>query len=159
MGYSPPGSSGHGILWARILRWVAISFPRGSSRPRDQTQVCCIAGQFFTNWASVEYTSCSFFFVSPSSISHFVYWRRQWHPTPVLLPGKSHGRRSLLGCSPWGRWESGTTERLHFHFYALEKEMAGFLVFQPSTFFSTCLMGQKSDLNLGVILPSKIEMF
>ena len=30
-------------------------------------------------------------------------WRRQWHPTPVLLPGKSHGRRSLVGCSPWGR--------------------------------------------------------
>ena len=43
-------------------------------------------------------------------------WRRQWHPTPVLLPGKSHGRRSLVGCSPWGRYESDRTERLHFHF-------------------------------------------
>ena len=42
--------------------------------------------------------------------------RRQWHPTPVLLPGKSHGRRSLGGCSPWGHEESDTTERLHFHF-------------------------------------------
>ena len=42
--------------------------------------------------------------------------RRQWHPTPVLLPGKSHGRRSLVGCSPWGRKESDTTERLPFHF-------------------------------------------
>ena len=42
--------------------------------------------------------------------------RRQWHPTPVLLPGKSHGRRSLVGCSPWGRTELDTTERLHFHF-------------------------------------------
>src|SRR5574337_1574521 len=40
------------------------------------------------------------------------YGRRQWHPTPVLLPGKSHGRKSLVGCSPWGRSESGTTERL-----------------------------------------------
>ena len=40
----------------------------------------------------------------------------QWHPTPVLLPGKSHGRRSLVGCSPWGCWESDMTERLHFHF-------------------------------------------
>ena len=39
-----------------------------------------------------------------------------WHPTPVLLPGKSHGLRSLVGCSPWGREESDTTERLHFHF-------------------------------------------
>ena len=43
-------------------------------------------------------------------------WRRQWHPTPVLLPGKSHGRRSLVGCSPWGCEESDTTERLHFDF-------------------------------------------
>ena len=42
--------------------------------------------------------------------------RRRWHPTPVLLPGKSHGRRSLVGCSPWGHEESDTTERLHFHF-------------------------------------------
>ena len=49
---------------------------------------------------------------------------RQWHPTPVLLPGKSHGWRSLVGCSPWGREESDMTERLHFHFHALEKEMA-----------------------------------
>ena len=38
------------------------------------------------------------------------------HPTPVLLPGKSHGRRSLEGCSSWGCWGSDTTERLHFHF-------------------------------------------
>ena len=42
--------------------------------------------------------------------------RKQWHPTPVLLPGKSHGWRSLVGCSPWGREESDMTERLHFHF-------------------------------------------
>ena len=41
-------------------------------------------------------------------------WRRQWHPTPVLLPGKSHGWRSLVGCSPWGHKESDMTEWLHF---------------------------------------------
>ena len=39
-----------------------------------------------------------------------------WHPTPVLLPGKSHGWRSLVGCSPWGCEESDTTEQLHFDF-------------------------------------------
>ena len=43
--------------------------------------------------------------------------RRQWHPTPVLLPGKSHGQRSLVGCSPWGREESDMTERLHFSLF------------------------------------------
>ena len=41
---------------------------------------------------------------------------RQWHPTPVLLPGESHGRRSLAGCSPRGCKESDKTEQLHFHF-------------------------------------------
>ena len=43
-------------------------------------------------------------------------WRRQWHHTLVLLPGNSHGRRSLVGCSPCGHWGLDTTERLHFHF-------------------------------------------
>ena len=42
--------------------------------------------------------------------------RRHWRPTPVLLPGKSHGQRSLEGCSPRGLEESDTTEQLHFHF-------------------------------------------
>ena len=52
--------------------------------------------------------------------------RRQWQPTPVLLPGKSHGQRSLLGCSPQGREEWDTTDlfTFTFHFHALEKEMA-----------------------------------
>ena len=45
-----------------------------------------------------------------------MHWRRKWQPTPVLLPGKSHGRRSLVGCSPWGHEETDTTERLPFHF-------------------------------------------
>ena len=46
-------------------------------------------------------------------------WRRQWQPSPVLLPGKSHGWRSLVGCSPWGHEESDMTEKLHFHFSLL----------------------------------------
>ena len=49
-------------------------------------------------------------------ITHVNFWRRQWHPTPVLLPGKSQGQRSLGGCSPWGHKESDTTKQLHFHF-------------------------------------------
>ena len=48
-------------------------------------------------------------------------WRRQWHPTPVLLPGKSHGQRSVVGSSPWG--QSDMTERLPFHLHTLEQEM------------------------------------
>ena len=44
----------HGILQARTLEWVAFAFSRGSSQPRDQTQVCCIAGGFITSWATGE---------------------------------------------------------------------------------------------------------
>ena len=43
-------------------------------------------------------------------------WRSQWHPTPVILSGKSHGQRSLVRCSPWGHWELDMTKQLHFHF-------------------------------------------
>ena len=54
MDCSSPGSSVHGILQARILEWVAISFSRGSSQPRDWTQVSCIAGRCFNLWATRE---------------------------------------------------------------------------------------------------------
>ena len=49
-----PGSPVHGILQARILEWVAVPFSGGSSQPRDRTQVSCIAGRFFTIWATRE---------------------------------------------------------------------------------------------------------
>ena len=54
MDCSPSGSSVHGILQTRILEWVAILFSRESSWPRDQTRVSCIAGRFFTVWATRE---------------------------------------------------------------------------------------------------------
>ena len=61
-------------------------------------------------WIHVLWLWCEFVF------TWCVSWRRQWHPTPVLLPGKSHGQRSLVGCSSLGSKESDRTERLHFHF-------------------------------------------
>ena len=51
------------------------------------------------------------------SLIRMIPWRRKRQPTPVFLPGKSHGRRSLVGYSPWCRKELDTTERLHFHFH------------------------------------------
>ena len=67
---SPPGSSVHGILQARVLQWVAISFSRGSFQPRDWTWVLCTVGRFFTIWAyqgSPKITRWS------SSVIHFWY--------------------------------------------------------------------------------------
>ena len=51
------------------------------------------------------------------SLFAFMHWRRKWQPTPVFLPGKSHGQRSLIGHSPWGRKESDTTKRFQFFFW------------------------------------------
>ena len=63
--------------------------------------------------------------------------RRQWQPTPALLPGKPHGWRSLIGYSPCGRKESDTTERLHFHFLPGELNIVtetGFIFFDWENF-------------------------
>ena len=181
MDCSPPGSCVQEIFQARILEWVAISFSRESSQPRDQTQVSCTAGRFFTNWATREvleekkskrkkskrityiitYISASLTMLNPLTVwltvqcgkflerweyqttffwetcmqvkkqqleldmeqgtgsksgkeyvkavyCHPAYltWRRHWHPTPVLLPGKSRGvAKSRTQLSDW-----------HFHF-------------------------------------------
>ena len=92
--YTAWGSSIHGILQARILEYVTIPFSRVTSQPRDWTRVSCIAGKFFTIWAMREAHILGILAFN---------WRRQPHPTPVLLPGKSYEWRSLVGCSPWGR--------------------------------------------------------
>ena len=88
--------------FSRQEYWSGLSFrsPGESSWPRDRIHV--------------SYVSCNgrwvlYLRLAPPR-------RRQWHPTPVLLPGKSHGWRSLVGCSPWDHEESDTTEQLHFHF-------------------------------------------
>ena len=61
-----------------------------------------------------QYCTCRIKQVKHSLCYHGTYSLGRWHPTPVLLPGKSHGWRNLVGCSPWGREESEMTERLHF---------------------------------------------
>ena len=61
----------------------------------------------FFNWVGF------FFYIE---LYELFIWRRRWHPTPVLLPGGSHGWRSLVGCNPWGCWKLDMTEQLHFHF-------------------------------------------
>ena len=81
---------------------VAFPFSRGSSQPRDLTQVSCIAGGFFTNWAMTEQGFNPWVRKIP--------WRRKWQPTPGLLPGKFHGWRNLVGYSPEGHKELDTTE-------------------------------------------------
>ena len=94
----PPSFSVHGILQARILNGLPCPPPEDPLHPGIEHRFPALQAD------------------------STIWWKRQWQPTPVLLPGKSHGWRSLVGCSPWGHKELDTTEWLHFH--ALEKEMA-----------------------------------
>ena len=101
---------------ARSREADALSFQAHLAQPFTQ----------HTDYTTVHQPLAPSSSVVPNKYLWNVFGRRPWHPTPVVLPGESHGQRSLVGCSPWGRWDLDTTERLHFHFsfYALEKEMA-----------------------------------
>ena len=109
MDCSPSGSSVHGIFQARTLEQVAIPSSRGSSQPRNQTYVLHLLHWQPGSLPLVPPEIC--LYICPAT-----KWRREWQPTPVLLPGKSLGWRNLVGYSPWGREESDMTERLQFHF-------------------------------------------
>ena len=94
-----PGSSVHGTLQAWILEWVAILFSKGSSQPRDRTWVSCIAGRFFTIWATREVSNCDKWKWSESrSVVPDSFWLhglqpiefRPWNSLGKNTPGGSH---------------------------------------------------------------------
>ena len=124
---SPPGSTVPGILQARTLEWVAISF--SNAWKWKVKSLSCIQ-LLATPWTaayqappSMGFSRQEYWSGLPLLLNCGKFWkrweyqttfpasweicmqvrRRQWHPTPVLLPGKSHGQRSLVGCGPWGR--------------------------------------------------------
>ena len=82
-----------GIVWVHVPFSLSIPFPLS-----DLSQIEKCLGSFSSD--------------PDTYLKEFKYLtrKRQWHPTPVLLPGKSHGQKSLVGCSPWGHKESDTTE-------------------------------------------------
>ena len=90
MEYSPPGSSVHGIFQARMLEWVAISFSRGSSQPRDRTQVSCTAGRFFTKTVIQK---------KPLVLSALRYFIQRWRCLDLSWTGATV---VILGDSMWG---------------------------------------------------------
>ena len=105
MDCSLPGSSIHGIVQASVLEWVAISFSRGSSRPRDWIQVSCIAGRCFTIWATREARQSKTQFV-PQPVplirkllqASYPYPRRQteWKPQSQKINQTDHMDHSLV---------------------------------------------------------------
>ena len=86
------------VRWSFIIVMICISLKWAMS-----SFACAYQPPVFLLWKNIFLDSLP------------IFGRRQWQPTPVLLSGESHGQRSLVGYSPWGRKESDTTERLHFH--------------------------------------------
>ena len=115
-----PRSSVHGISQARILEWVAISFSRGSSRPRDWNCVSCIGWlQALSAYTGRHWAIRKILILCTLKKEDDLFGYRDWERSytfiwefPLTLPGKSHGQRSLVGRSPWGRKELDMTERL-----------------------------------------------
>ena len=104
---SPQGSSVHGILQARILEWVAISFSRGSSGTQGLKLglLNCRQIPYHLSHQGSPFVSLACVNNNPGQrqlLLHELIWRRKCLPTPVFLPGESHGQRNLLGYSPWG---------------------------------------------------------
>ena len=93
---SPPGSSVHGILQARILEWIAFSFSRGSSQPRDWTWVSCVADRFFTFWATGK--TFNTYVCVLVAYSYLTFQPRGLEPISLLYPWNSLGRNTGVGC-------------------------------------------------------------
>ena len=155
MDCSQPGSSVHGIFQARILEWVAISYSDIRHKILEKIK-------FFEKFTEVIFCVCVCVCLRTSLVAQTVkrlstkretrvrslgredHWRRKWQSTPVLLPGKSQGQRSLVGYSPWGRKESDTAEWLHFHktiLFLLNCERQNFLAGRVSVYSSSIFLG------------------
>ena len=129
---SSPDSSVHGILQTRTLEWVAIPFSRGSSRPRNQTQISCIAGRFFTVWANKQEQQkpdLDFPSGSDGNESSCNVWDSSSIPGSGRFPGEGDGYllqysclRNSMGRGAWQAMVHGVAKsrtRLidsHFHF-------------------------------------------
>ena len=125
MYHTLPGSSVHGIFRQEYWGW-GLPFPTPGDLPDPGIKPESPAPPALQADALLLSHQGSPLIIPNLLMCLVLYWRRQWHPTLVLLPGKSHGRRSLAGCSPWGR--QSRTQRsdftFTFHFDALEKEIA-----------------------------------
>ena len=116
-GKSPGGGNGNSLQYSHLKeshgqRSLTGYSPQGH-RESDTTERLSTSTGLTELFLAMAHIFCFFlkvYLCSNKLLINHIYWRRRWKPTPVLLPGKSHGRRSLVGCSPWGHEESDTTE-------------------------------------------------
>ena len=104
------------MRFSRQKSWSGLPFPPPGDLPNSGIKPGSSALQADSLLTELQGKPYSTGYSSINVLHSLGAWRRQWHPTQVLLPGKSHGQRSPVGFSPWGREESNTTEWLHFHF-------------------------------------------
>ena len=127
---------------------TSINFLNAGTVSSSVLQSCyyhdVLLGQWFLEWIYDIYLKGS---------KHW-WWRRKWQPTPVFLPGESHGRRSLVGYSPWGRKESDTTEWLHSLTHSLTQTLMESL--QKSSSVSHSKVNSSIFTNAFVYFPFNI---
>ena len=140
MDCSPPGSSVRGIFQARVPEWGAIAFSKyhieGSKNIKKLNTLF-----MFIELASSKAGIC------PYSES---LWSRRWQPTPVFLPGESHGQRNLVGYSPWDHKEWDMTERLTQ--WDITKSLTSFHIATLCTSFSIIFFKEEIKINYQCIL-------
>ena len=120
------GEGEGGMIWENSIEACILSYVKQIASPGSMNETGC---SWLVHWDDPEGWDGEGGGrqVQDGEYMYTHGWFRQWHPTPVLLPGKAHGQRSLVGCSPWGCEESDTTEWLHFHFHFTLQYCSGFL--------------------------------
>ena len=103
--YVDPQRVGHD--WATELSWTDVDLKLTQSKAGTPKK------RILPQISVMLYCDCAAKY--DYHLDFTLFWRRKWQPTPVVLPGESHGQRSLVGYSPWGLKESDTTERLTQH--------------------------------------------
>ena len=111
MDCSPPGSTVHGILQARILEWVAKPSTRASFQPRNWTVISCAGGYIFCTHTHTHTHTYTY------THTHIHIWEKEMSNHPIFLSGESHWLRSLVGYSPKGHKELNTTQWLQKNTY------------------------------------------
>ena len=154
----------HGILWARIVEWIAFPFSRRSSQPRDWTQVSSIAGGFFPNWAFKNPPTNAGDIRDTSSTPGSGRSPGGGHgqPTPIFLPRESHVLRSLAGYSPQGHKSQSRLKQQSMHAYTRNRGPLGLFLsllqmFLPLKRFCASAWRCSSLQNMFDLHPGQLE--
>ena len=152
--------------WVLVLLWLHLFILSGVISPLISSSINMISSSI--NWAPTNLGEFSFqcHIFLPFHTVHGVLkagilkWFAKWQLIPLLLPGESHGGRSLVGYSPWGRKESDTTEQLHFHFSPVDHILSELsIMIRPSWMALHTVAHSYIELDKAVVHATRLVSF